>query len=78
MHRHHRHRLDPAKVRRFENIELLVACTLNWAGIRAKGQPLPFSVDNARVIYAKLPWLREQVKAFIEDRANFLKASAPT
>jgi len=59
-----------------ENIDLLVAVTLDWQGIEKAGAPLPYSPANARALYERLPWLREQVKAFVEDRANFLKASA--
>jgi len=57
-------------------LEMIVAATIGWQGISigADGD-LPFTIDNARAIYKKLPWLREQADAFISDRANFLKAS---
>lgn len=58
------------------NIDLLAACTLGWSGIQVKDQPWPFTPDNARYLYTRLVWLRDQVDGFIADRANFLKASA--
>jgi len=57
-------------------LEMLVGCTVAWDGISLGDQAdLPFSSDNARVIYKRLPWLREQAEAFIGDRANFMKGS---
>lgn len=59
-----------------EAIELLAGCTIGWSGLQNKGKEFPFSLDNARSLYRELPWLRDQVDAFVSDRANFLKASA--
>jgi hypothetical protein len=53
-------------------IEALVAATKDWSGIEYRGRKLEFNVDNCRMIYKDLPWLREQVDAFISERANFL------
>lgn len=52
----------------------LAACTLGWSGIELDGQKLDCTVPNAKRLYARLPWLREQVDAFISERANFLPA----
>lgn len=52
-------------------IHLLAAVTLGWQNIELDGQPAVFSEQNARVIYRKFKWLREQVDAFVSDRANF-------
>jgi hypothetical protein len=58
-----------------DNLEMLVAVTIGWSNIAIDGDDeLPFSHDNARVLYTKLPWLREQAQAFVLDRTNFLKA----
>jgi len=57
-----------------EVIELLVACTLDWEGIEYEGKVLECNKENARMIYKKFPWIREQVDNFINDRANFLKS----
>jgi len=51
----------------------VIRCTLAWRGIVYEGEALECNPGNARRLYAALPWLREQVEAFIADRANFLK-----
>lgn len=55
-------------------LERIVACTIGWNGIGVSGEALPFSPDNARALFKKLAWLREQAEAFIGDRSRFLKA----
>lgn len=54
--------------------DLLVACTTGWSGIVVDGKELDFSAENARALYDRFPWIREQVSAFAAERANFLKA----
>lgn len=54
-------------------IELLTVCTVGWRGIDdANGQPLEFSKDTARRIYAEYPLIREFVDRVIAVRENFL------
>ncbi len=53
-------------------LSLLAACTLSWEGVVVDGQELPCSKDNAKTLYRRFPWIREQVDQFIGDRANFL------
>ena len=57
-------------------IEDLVILTTGWNLTSEDGQPLPFSKEAARDIYAahEMAWLREQVEEFVGDRANFLTA----
>jgi hypothetical protein len=55
-------------------IDLLSAATIGWDGIVVDGEELPFSNENAKALYERFPWIREQVNAFIGERANFLKA----
>ena len=57
-------------------MEMLVACTRGWRRIIWDGELLPFSAENARKLYAKHEWLREDCASVILDRANFL-AVAP-
>ena len=57
-------------------IEMLVICTLGWRGIIWNGEPLGFTSENARMLYSKHEWLREDCAGVILDRANFL-AVAP-
>lgn len=57
-----------------EALDLLSALTLGWTGITANREPYPFSEENARKLYERLPWLREEVDRFVGNRANFMKA----
>lgn len=54
--------------------ELLAACTLGWSHVIEGGVNLEFTNENAKRIYLKFGWLRQQADAFINDRANFFKA----
>lgn len=56
-----------------EGLGMLVACTLGWENVELEGKELPFSAENARMVYTKFPWIREQVDAFIGERENFFK-----
>lgn len=57
---------------------LLAACTLGWRGLAAGGQPLEFSAAAAVKLYAdpKFRWLRDQVKAALDQRELFIAGSA--
>jgi hypothetical protein len=55
-------------------LELLAVATQKW-NITLGGSKPECTRDIARETYAKVPWLREQVDTFINDRSNFLKAS---
>ena len=69
---------DPAKSLEvsYKNIiENLVSATVSWEKIQLEGEVLEYSEDNARKLYRRFPWIREQVDAFMSDRANFFKAS---
>lgn len=60
-----------------EEVDMLVACTLGWKGISVGGKPLAFSADAARSLYTdpKRRWLRDQVKAALNEREHFIKRS---
>ena len=47
----------------------MVSRTLGWENVAWQGAPLPFSVDNARMLYANpsLSWLRNQVSKSLRD-----------
>lgn len=68
--------IDPAAA--IENkIAVLAACTLSWDGIDYAGvKPFPCNETNAKRLYTDLPWLREQVDAFVQNRMNFLGESS--
>lgn len=58
----------------YEVLESLVACTIGWSNnFEVDGAALKFSSENAKDLYLRFPWLREQVQDFVEDRANFLR-----
>jgi hypothetical protein len=55
------------------NIARAVACTVSWENISLDGKTeLTFSEENARELYTKFAWIREQVLADAEDLENFL------
>jgi hypothetical protein len=55
-----------------ETVDILAKCTLNWENVIWEGKELPCNYENAKIIYLNLLWLRDQIDAFINDRANFL------
>lgn len=60
-----------------EGITLLVAATRGWRNLPpVDGKPLDYSAGNARLLYKRFPWIREQVAGVIRERANFLPKSA--
>jgi len=59
-----------------QGIELLVAATAGWQGLKRGGVELAFSAEAAGTLYRDFPWIREQVDEAIHTRANFLPRSA--
>ncbi len=53
-------------------VERLAAITLKFENIEKDGRPLEASEETARALYRGHLWIREQVAAFVEERANFL------
>lgn len=53
--------------------ELLASCTKGWSGFEQDGEVVKFSHKAAVDLYMEHMWIREQVDAFIADRANFYK-----
>jgi hypothetical protein len=57
-------------------IDLMVGCTVAWGGFcDDEGNIVAHTPQNIRSIYASYPIIRDQVDAFITERANFLQAS---
>lgn len=56
-----------------ENMDLLVACTLEWSGVIVDGKELPFDEVNVRKVYKEYPWIYDQVNEAIGTLENFLK-----
>lgn len=57
-------------------IEILVASTIGWTGLKLDGADYPYSEANARALYKKYHWIYEQVDRAIHNRANFSSGSA--
>lgn len=57
-----------------DETELVIACTLGW-----QGGPVPYSPDAARAVLSnpKRRWLRDQIKAALDERERFISRSAP-
>jgi hypothetical protein len=55
-------------------IELLAAVTTGWENMVMGGKELPFSTENAEVVYTKYPWIREQIDGAVGDRSRFTPA----
>lgn len=52
-------------------IDLLVAITVNWKGLKDGKNTVEFSMDAARNLYENAPSVANQVDRFIADRLNF-------
>jgi hypothetical protein len=56
-----------------ENMDLLVACTVDWSNVAIDGKELPFEEANVRRVYKEYPWIYDQVNEAIGTLENFLK-----
>lgn len=54
-------------------IDLLVAVTEGWRGMKVDGQDKPFSKDAVRKLYVDSPAIRQQADGWIADRRNFTR-----
>lgn len=64
-----------AELAEAKQINRLARACVGWSGIVLEGKPLEHSEDNAKALFKRFRWLRQQAAMFISDRANFLKAS---
>lgn len=53
-------------------VSQLVEATVSWTGVMQNGEELECTRENARALYEKHSWLREQLMTFQQDRMNFL------
>jgi hypothetical protein len=58
-----------------ETVDKLVALTNSWHFRRRNGDLIPFSQENARLLYGSggAQYIREQVEGYIGERTNFDK-----
>lgn len=54
--------------------DMLASLTIGWRNLDVKGESLPFTLENARMIYKKYPAIRDQINRAVADRGNFLLA----
>lgn len=58
-------------------VEDLLDFTLGWSdNWEHQGKPLPFSRDNARMIYTSYPEIMEQAAKKVGPRVNFMRTSS--
>ena len=55
-----------------EDTELLASATVAWEYIVVDHESLSCSTSNARTLYERFPWIKEQVQLFIGSREAFL------
>jgi hypothetical protein len=63
---------------RQDKVDLAVAATKTWRNVTLDGVELAPTQDNFRKLYGRkgMGWIREQVDAAVENRANFLPAAS--
>ena len=60
-----------------DTLDLLVACTVGWEHVMSpQGEAILCGPEAARSLFESYPVIREQVEAFIGNRANFTRASS--
>lgn len=64
-----------AELARANELEYLAKATVAWDGIKVDGKTPDCTEAEARALYTRFPWITAQARAFIDDRANFMKAS---
>lgn len=60
-----------------DQLEVLLDVTSSWFGIQLgpNDPPLEFTRENARLVYTRFPWIRDQAEDFIGERSNYLGES---
>jgi hypothetical protein len=56
-----------------EATSMVANSVLSWTGVEIDGAAVPFSVENAVMVFTRWPFIREQVQSVSDDRANFIK-----
>lgn len=60
---------------RANELDYLAKATVAWSGVKVDGRDLDCTEENAKALYRRFPWIADQARAFITDRAHFMKAS---
>lgn len=53
-------------------LRLLATVTMAWENVEIDGKPVQCTKEQAEQLYARFPWIAEQVDEFVGDRSNFL------
>jgi hypothetical protein len=61
------------KVLPMSNSEHVARLSVDWENAEWEGKNLPFSRENAKMVYDAAPFIREQVDRFSARRTNFIK-----
>jgi hypothetical protein len=48
-----------------QSLELLLDYVVGWRGVTLRGRHVDYTPDNAREVFTKHPWMREQVEDFV-------------
>lgn len=56
-----------------ETAKLLAACATNWGNFEHNGKELKFSVVAAEDVFARYPFIADQLDRYMANRANFMK-----
>jgi hypothetical protein len=52
--------------------DMLAKCVVGWTNVKENGKSVVCNADEIKRICKVYPWFREQIFAFMMDRANFL------
>lgn len=53
------------------NIEAAIVRVISWKNIKTNGDDLPFTKENADMLFREYPWIRDQVMEASRDLLNF-------
>lgn len=57
------------------SIHVLAASTIDWSPFVMDRKPLEYSYENAKRLYLRFPFIRDQIQAAAGSRARFLQPS---
>ncbi len=52
-------------------VESAIVRVISWKNIKKDGADLPFTKENAEMVFREYPWIRKQVMEASEDLLNF-------
>lgn len=56
-------------------LELTIACVIDWAGFFDAGKQIECSRENVAKTLTRAPWIRDQVEVAMGDHAGFMRES---